>query len=251
MENQGWIKDYRKEMDSDIWVMPPLYLKVWQYLKYMANHKRNEIPMSDGSKETIERGEHLTSYRGVARGVGYYENGKYKEPNPKTIKKIIDWLEKNKMITINNGKGNRQYTKINIVNYKVYQSEESEEVTVKAQRGNSKVTPSTHESNSKVTAEKHFVDINKNEKNDIRMKENEEEGKEETFRTELLFPTPSCKSIYNAVGDSGYRSFFMNAEIKEDNETIRIKANSEIDKTLIAQYIPKFDWKVNKKVELI
>lgn len=27
---EGWIKDYRKEQDSDIWVMPPLYHRVWK-----------------------------------------------------------------------------------------------------------------------------------------------------------------------------------------------------------------------------
>ena len=58
MDNQGWIKDYRKEIDSDIWAMPPLYFKVWQYLKYMAKHQVNTIPMSDGSKEIINRGQH-------------------------------------------------------------------------------------------------------------------------------------------------------------------------------------------------
>ena len=128
MDNQGWIKDYRKEMDSDIWVMPPLYLKVWQYLKYMVNHKKNEIPMTDGSKEMIERGQHLTSYRGIAKGVSYYEGRTYKEPSARTIKKILEWLEKNNMISITHGRGNRQYTKITLVNYSLYQAENNEGV---------------------------------------------------------------------------------------------------------------------------
>ena len=151
MDNQGWIKDYRKEIDSDIWVMPPLYLKVWQYLKYMANHQTSTIPMTDASKETIERGQHLTSYRTIARKVAYYENRVYKEPNAKTIKKILEWLEKNNMIKLEHGSGNRQYTKITIVNYELYQCREEEQVTEKKHESNTKVTPEKQQGNSEET----------------------------------------------------------------------------------------------------
>lgn len=142
---KGYIKDHRQELQSDIWLMPPLYHRVWQYLKYKANHKDMEIPMSDGSKFLIRRGQHLTSVRSIAQGVGWYEGLTWKEPNPKTISTILKWLEKQNMITIEHGRGNKQYTLITIVNYDFFQDTEDEGVTAKKQ----------------------LADINNNEKNEI------------------------------------------------------------------------------------
>jgi DnaD/phage-associated family protein len=143
----GFIKDYRKELESDIWLMPPLYHRVWQYLKYKVNHKQAEIPMRDGTKFTIDPGQHLTSVRGIAKGIGWYEGRVWKEPNPKTIDTILKWLIKQTMISITSGTGNRQYTLITVIQWDIYQSSEA--------RGN-----------SKVTAEKQSLGINKNDKND-------------------------------------------------------------------------------------
>lgn len=144
---KGYIKDYRKELESDIWVMPPLYHRVWQYLKYKANHKENKIPMRDGSFLTVKPGQHLTSIRKIANDVGWYERGVFKTPNPKTVSIILEWLEKQEMISIDRGKGNRQYTLITLLNWGLYQSNDNE-------------------SNSKETVSKQSVDINNNDKND-------------------------------------------------------------------------------------
>ena len=144
---KGYIKDYRKELESDIWVMPPLYHRVWQYLKYKANHKENKIPMRDGTFLTIKPGQHLTSIRKIANDVGWYERGVFKTPNPKTVSSILEWLEKQEMISIDRGKGNRQYTLITLLNWGLYQSNDNE-------------------SNSKETVSKQSVDINNNDKND-------------------------------------------------------------------------------------
>ncbi|MDY4606383.1 hypothetical protein [Clostridium tertium] len=235
MDNQGWIKDYRKEIDSDIWAMPPLYFKVWQYLKYMANHQVNSIPMSDGSKEIINRGQHLTSYRSIAKGVSYYENRVYKEPNAKTIKKILEWLEKNHMITLEHGRGNKQYTKITLVNYSIYQSKDDELVTEKKQQSNSEETAEKQQSNTKETEGKQTVDINKNDKNDIRMNNNEKEGKEEYVPElpSISFPTETHRKIFNETSDTAYRTFFIDTEIIETDNKVTIKANSDFIKEVI------------------
>ena len=146
----GWIKDYRKELDSNIWLMPPLYHRVWQYLKYKANHAPGTIPMHDGTMFVIQIGQHLTSLRNIAKGVGWWEGSRWKEPNPKTVSTILGWMEKQKMIVIDNGKGNRQYTLVTIANWGLYQVKDKE-------------------GNSKVTVEKQCADINKNNKNDNNM----------------------------------------------------------------------------------
>lgn len=151
---KGYIKDFRKELQSDVWLMPPLYHRVWQYLKYKVNHKENKIPMKDGSFLTVVPGQHLTSIRTIAENVGWYERGVLKTPNPKTISGILDWLEKQKMIEIGRGEGNRQYTLITLLNWESYQVTDDE-------------------SNSKETVSKQCADINKNEKNEKNEKKKE------------------------------------------------------------------------------
>lgn len=131
---QGYIKDYRQELNSDIWLMPPLYHRVWQFLKYMANHADGTIPMRDGTRLHIKRGQHLTSVRKIAQGIGWYEKGLWEVPNPKTIDVILEWLVKNDMIEIDNGKDGRQYTLVTIVNWDIYQSSEDGEPNKKPDR---------------------------------------------------------------------------------------------------------------------
>jgi thiamine phosphate synthase YjbQ (UPF0047 family) len=148
---QGFIKDHRKELESDIWLMPPLYHRVWQYLKYKVNHEEAYIPMRDGTKFYIQKGQHMTSVRNIAKDIGWYEGVKWKEPNPKTINSILEWLVKQRMIHIDKGKGNRQYTLVTLIKWGEYQN--------KLNEGNSKVTVDGQ-------ASKQSVDINKNDKND-------------------------------------------------------------------------------------
>ena len=150
--SKGYVKDFRKELNSDIWLMPPLYHRVWQYLKYSVNHEPNQIPMRDGNTCKVIPGQHLTSLRLIAKGIGWYEGLKWREPNPKTIKVILDWMIKQSMIQVNSGQGNRQYTLITLVNWELYQSKE-------------------HKGNVKVTQKKQFVDINKNDKNEKNIKD--------------------------------------------------------------------------------
>ncbi|WP_051302434.1 hypothetical protein [Salibacterium aidingense] len=181
---QGYIKDYRKELDSDIWMMPPLYHRVWQYLKYKVNHKTERIPMKDGSFLTIQPGQHLTSKRKLAQSIGWYERMAWKEPNPKTISDILKWLEKQNMIKQDLGAGNRQYTLITLLNWEVYQSKEDEGNTTNLHQnpesgvnGNTSETEGTPvqqrtteengvTSNSHYTPDKQSLETNKNEKNE-------------------------------------------------------------------------------------
>lgn len=141
----GWIKDWRKELDSNIWLMPPLYHRVWQWIKYNVNHEPECVPFPDGTKVLVNPGERITSYRQLAKGVGYYERGVWREPNVKTIKSILDWLENEHMIDV---KSNSKYTLIKVQNWGIYQE------------------PECVESNSQETVSKQSLDTNKNDKND-------------------------------------------------------------------------------------
>lgn len=144
----GYIKDWRQELESDVWLMPPLYHRVWQYLKYMANHKDKLVPMRDGTKKLIRRGQHLTSMRRIAEGVGWYEHGVFKTPDPKTISRILQWLQQNGMIEL---ECHSNSTMITIVNYCIYQSQDDDKY-----HSNSTVSPQSLETNNN----------DKNDKND-------------------------------------------------------------------------------------
>ncbi|GGB43461.1 hypothetical protein GCM10011409_21340 [Lentibacillus populi] len=173
---KGYIKDFRKELNSDIWVMPPLYHRVWQYLKYTVNHKDNKVPMRDGSFLTIKQGQHLTSMRKIARQVGYYEQGAWKEPNPKTIKAILNWLETQNMISVSSGDGNNKYTLITLINWEMYQSEKED-------------------GNSKYTVDTQSMDINKNDKE---CNKNDKE-KDYTSKIKDLLPVFSSIPDFNQL----------------------------------------------------
>ncbi len=114
----GFIADWRKELDSDIWKMPPLYHRVWQWLKYNANYCEAKIPDKDGGYLTLNAGQLATSIRIIGRGVSYYDGLIMREVNPKTVKKILDWLEGRSMIEV---RSNSKGTIITIRNWERYQ----------------------------------------------------------------------------------------------------------------------------------
>lgn len=145
----GWIKDWRKELESNIWLMPPLYHRVWQWIKYNVNHEPNKVPFKDGKVVEVGKGEKITSYRQIANGVGYYERGIWREPNVKTIRDILEWLRNEQMIDI---ESNSQYTRIKVLNWGIYQA------------------PDQDVSNSQETVSKQSLDTNKNDKNDKKIK---------------------------------------------------------------------------------
>lgn len=150
---EGYIKLHRQIRDSDIYVMPPLYLRTFERLIIEANHKCNRIPFKDKgiwTDKLVKRGERITSIRDISEWVGWYERGKFKAPNPKTMKQVLDYLVQSNMIKLlGNDKGNKRYTHYHIVNYHIYQ-------------GNDNIKATT-----KVTEKKQSVPINKNEKNSL------------------------------------------------------------------------------------
>lgn len=144
---RGWIKIHRRIIDSDIYQLSPLYLRVFERLIIEANHHDKEIPFKycgseTVSKKLIKRGERQTSIRQICEWVGWYEYGLFKRPNPKTIKEILDWLVANGMIQIipSPSESNREGTHYRVMNYSDYQAKDDEEVTMKKQSSNNEET---------------------------------------------------------------------------------------------------------------
>ncbi len=192
----GYIFDHRKELESDVWLLPPMNHRVWQWLKYMVNHSEARIPNKDGTFTIIKPGQHATSYRHIAKGVGYYEGLKWKEPNPKTVKTILNWLESQGMISV---KGNTNGTVVTVENWDLYQKE-----SVKG--------------NTKVTLKKHSLDTNNNDKEELKNDNND---------NKKTFIPPTLETIQEYVEEKEYvidPKFFF--EYFEANNWINSKGKS-------------------------
>lgn len=122
---ERFVKIHYQIIDSDIYKMAPLYLRVFERLILEANQKDDTIKYKPrGSKDfvtkTIKRGEQLTSLRAIAEWVEWYENGQLKTPNAKTIKTIMDWLYDKQMV-MTYDRGNNLETHYMVLKYEVYQ----------------------------------------------------------------------------------------------------------------------------------
>jgi hypothetical protein len=154
MMKAGYTKSYRKELYSDVWKMPPLYQRVFFYLRQNAAWQPETFPTRKGYGIALNPGQLITSYSAIAEGVSWYEYGVKKIPNKKTIKDILKWLEGNSMVT---AFSNRHGTLIMLTNWDIYNSIGSEEVTQSNQ--------------PEVTQEKRSLDTLKEGKEPLRNKE--------------------------------------------------------------------------------
>lgn len=238
---EGWLKLYRSIKGHWLWEDKPFSRgQAFIDLLLMVNHKDNKI-LFNGELIEVKRGSRITSLRQLSEGWGW---------STSKTKKFLELLEKEKMITI---KSDNKKTLVTIENYGLYQDVGNTEETEKKQESNTEENQKKIKKNSKENQKK----TNKNDKEGYKNEKNEEEGKEgeeckeNTPQLEpLSFPTPSCSKIYKLIGENGYR-FFMNTDIKENDETISIKTKTSVDKTIIAQYIPRIDWQLNKRIEVV
>ena len=151
----GFTKAYRKEILSDIWRMPPLYQRVFFYLRQTACWEQDFFPTRKGFKIALNPGQVITSLSNIAKGVSWTEFGVKKVPNKKTIKDILTWLEGNAMVT---AFSNRHGTFIIITNWDTYNPPIYKEVT-----------PNKHE---EVTPKKRSLDTLKETKELKNLKDN-------------------------------------------------------------------------------
>jgi hypothetical protein len=134
--HRGHLLDWRKEVDSAIWLMPPLFYKVWKYILKRANYKDTTLPLRQGGTIDLKRGQFLTTLRDIADGISWYERNRKVVPNPNQIRRILKWMEEQEMIVIEKinltrssrapnekqGFRNNPPTLITILNYSHYQS---------------------------------------------------------------------------------------------------------------------------------
>ena len=124
--HRGYIKSWRKELDSAVWHMPPLYHRVWFWLRSNCNFEATCIPTPRRFGIWLLPGQRLTSNQQIAQGVSWHENGTEHTPHKQTISRILTWLEHNNMITVTVG---HHGTLIFITNWNSYNGQEPSHVT--------------------------------------------------------------------------------------------------------------------------
>ncbi|WP_217077718.1 hypothetical protein [Clostridium baratii] len=244
----GWQKVYRDITKHWLWEDKPFSRgQAFIDLLLMVNHQDKKI-LFNGDLIEVKRGSKITSLRKLSEEWGW---------STKKTKKFLELLEKDNMITV---KTDNKKTLVTIENYSLYQDSGNTKETEEKQEGNTEENQEKHRGNSKENQKKtnkNDKEGYKNDKEGYKNEKNEEEGKEGEECKEntpqlqpLSFPTPSCSKIYKLIGENGYR-FFMKTDIKENDETISIKTKTSVDKTIIAQYIPRIDWQLNKRIEVV
>jgi hypothetical protein len=136
MNNQGWIKLHRKIFENKYWLLEPFTkAQAWIDLLLLANHKEGEI-LIRGNFVKVNRGQVGWSERSLSK--------RWRWSRMK-VRRFLDDLKTRQQIR---PQKNNITTLIDIINYKVYQSDETtNETTERPQKD-------------------HRRDHNKNDKND-------------------------------------------------------------------------------------
>jgi hypothetical protein len=128
---RGFTKAWRKELDSDIWLMPPVYHRVWYWLRLKAQHEEYLFPTRKLFGIWVLPGQRLTSIQEIANGVRWFDNHREITPDKRTIVRVLEWLEFHDAITFT---CNTYGTIITIINWDIYNHVEAEPVTIDTPR---------------------------------------------------------------------------------------------------------------------
>ena len=115
----GHIKVARRLKESAIWLQDPHYLRLWTYL--LLSVRWDEKPIQKGSI-TIGRGQVLKSFRRIADDNEWRENRALKKWSTSRVKRMLDWLSENEMVSL---QGTEVGTLITVLNFNDYQDPET------------------------------------------------------------------------------------------------------------------------------
>lgn len=217
----GWQKVYRDIQNHWLWEDKPFSRgQAFIDLILLVNHQDGKI-LFEGDLIEVKRGSKITSLRKLGEAWGW---------SSKKVKKFLEQLEKDKMITY---KSDNKKTVVTIENYTLYQDSGNTEETQEKQEGNSEETVRKFRGNSEEIQRK----TNKKGKEDIK---NEEEGKEGEEGKEnppslppLSFPTPYHSKMYEQYGEVPYKTWFMDSDIDDKGNEIVMWVGYELAKDII------------------
>ncbi len=160
---QGYIKLYRKIMDSPVW-SDSNYLKLWMYCLMRATHKEREV-IAGNQVITLEPGQFITGRDSLSEDLNRGAKPKQRLSDS-TWWRYLNNLEKWQMLNINK---TNKFSVISIINWNQYQETEQQ-------------------LNIKRTSDEQRMNTNKNVKNDKNEKNNKK-----TSRPKLKFETHHLK----------------------------------------------------------
>lgn len=138
--NKGYIKHYRKVMDSFVWTNPYMY-KLWSLCLMKAAHERRKF-LFNGKEVWLNSGEFVTGRDALTFEMNKGAKREH-QVNSTSVWRWIKLFEKEGMLDI---KSTTKYSVISISNWGAYQSDEQQV-------------------DNKWTSSEQQVDTNKNEKN--------------------------------------------------------------------------------------
>lgn len=236
MQEGGWIKLYRSIRKHWLWEDAEK-LKWWIDILLQANHQERKVLIGN-DLINIERGGFHTSIMKLSERW---------QVDRKTVKKFLDLLEKDNMITL---KSSKKGTTLKISNYEDYQAFSEGESPNKMDNTMDNSVDNGMDNSVPIKSQQsgHKQEL-KNYKNDKEGKEREE-GKEEVSTLQpLFFSTPIHKKIYDQFGEVGYRTFFMQANINEmDREIVITHPDSFIESMILDRWIGKLKFLLGKKI---
>lgn len=178
MQNQGFVKLYRKILSSDIKHFGATGIGFMAYCLLKANHKDNR--WYDGTKFIeINRGQFVTSSLELARSL---------KLGRQVVRRMLKRFEELQILTTN---PTNKYTLVTIVNYCKYQDKPKE---------------TTNKMTSKQPTDNQLPTTNKNDKNDKNetVNSNELTGVHKVFKQyEVLFEKKFSRKPEIAFGKSG------------------------------------------------
>ena len=235
---EGWLKLYRSIQNHWLWEDKPFSRgQAFVDLLLMANHKDNKI-LFNGELIEVKRGSRITSLRQLSEAWGW---------STKKTKKFLELLEKDNMITV---KSDNKKTLVTIENYGVYQEVGNTEETQEKHQGNSEETQRKNKRNSKEIQKKTNKNDKERYKNDKERKEGEEEESPPT--SPRFYPSPIHELLANtnSLTQVSYKTFFQNADIREEDGVIKIKPENEFSKGAIQKYIKTLEIETNNRGDL-
>ena len=101
VEMQGYIKQWRDELESDLWSKPPMYWRVLTYLRCVSDPTTGAL---------------RTSLKQIADGVAYFDQGAPKGTSKETVRRILSYLVEQERIEVDDEESS--ITSIRIRNFK-------------------------------------------------------------------------------------------------------------------------------------
>ena len=168
---EGWIKLHRKLADNILWTCEPFTRgQAWVDLLMLANHTENYFFVR-GCKINILRGQIAWSEPKLS------ERWKWSRTK---LRKFLNDLEKEQQIIQQKNNINQIIT---IVKYEEYQEKEQQLIQQK---------------DSRKTAERQQKDVNKNDKNDKNVNNDQEENNN-TWRSNFEIYKSECEKVYKEL----------------------------------------------------